>query len=40
VRPELVGEVEYRAVTQDRRLRHTAWRGLRADKDPTRVTFS
>jgi bifunctional non-homologous end joining protein LigD len=39
VRPELVGEVEYRAVTADRRLRHTAWRGLRADKDPAQVTF-
>jgi bifunctional non-homologous end joining protein LigD len=39
VRPELVGEVEYRAVTPDRRLRHTAWRGLRADKDPAQVTF-
>jgi bifunctional non-homologous end joining protein LigD len=39
VRPELVGEVEYRAVTLDRRLRHTAWRGLRADKDPAQVTF-
>jgi len=39
VRPELVGEVEYRAVTVDRRLRHTAWRGLRTDKDPAQVTF-
>jgi bifunctional non-homologous end joining protein LigD len=39
VRPELVGEVEYRAVTLDRRLRHTAWRGLRTDKDPAQVTF-
>ncbi|MBV8993121.1 MAG: non-homologous end-joining DNA ligase [Pseudonocardiales bacterium] len=39
VRPELVGEVEYRAVTPDRRLRHTAWRGLRTDKDPAQVTF-
>jgi len=39
VRPELVGEVEYRAVTLDRRLRHTSWRGLRADKDPAQVTF-
>jgi bifunctional non-homologous end joining protein LigD len=39
VRPKLVGEVEYRAVTPDRRLRHTAWRGLRADKDPVQVTF-
>ena len=39
VRPELVGEVEYRSVTPDRRLRHTAWRGLRTDKDPAQVTF-
>lgn len=38
-RPQLVGEVEYRAVTQDRRLRHTTWRGLRTDKDPALVTF-
>lgn len=39
VRPQLVGEVEYRTVTLDRRLRHTAWRGLRADKTPAQVTF-
>lgn len=39
VRPVLVGEVEYRTLTSDRRLRHTAWRGLRADKDPTQVTL-
>lgn len=39
VHPALVGEVEYRAVTLDRRLRHTTWRGLRADKDPALVTF-
>ncbi|MGH3824470.1 MAG: non-homologous end-joining DNA ligase [Pseudonocardiaceae bacterium] len=39
VYPQLVGEVEYRAVTLDRRLRHTTWRGLRADKDPALVTF-
>ena len=40
VRAELVGEVEYRSVTLDRRLRHTAWRGLRTDKDPDDVRFS
>ncbi|MGH3843434.1 MAG: non-homologous end-joining DNA ligase [Pseudonocardiaceae bacterium] len=40
VRAQLVGEVEYRNVTLDRRLRHTTWRGLRADKDPTHVTFT
>ena len=39
VRAELVGEVEYRSVTLDRRLRHTAWRGLRTDKDPADVRF-
>ncbi|HET9255256.1 MAG TPA: non-homologous end-joining DNA ligase [Pseudonocardiaceae bacterium] len=39
VRPVLVGEVEYRVVTLDRRLRHTTWRGLRLDKDPAEVTF-
>ncbi|MDQ3760827.1 MAG: non-homologous end-joining DNA ligase [Actinomycetota bacterium] len=40
VRPHLVGEVEYRILTSDRRLRHAAWRGLRADKDPAQVTLS
>jgi bifunctional non-homologous end joining protein LigD len=39
-RPELVGEVEYRNLTSDRRLRHTTWRGLRADKDPAQVRLS
>ena len=37
VRPRLVGEVEYRNLTRDRRLRHAAWRGLRADKEPAQV---
>jgi bifunctional non-homologous end joining protein LigD len=37
VRPELVGEVEYRTWTTDRRLRHSSWRGLRPDKDPDDV---
>jgi bifunctional non-homologous end joining protein LigD len=40
VRPQLVGEVEYRTLTGDRRLRHAAWRRLRADKDPTQVIWS
>jgi bifunctional non-homologous end joining protein LigD len=40
VAPVLVGEVEYRTQTADRRLRHTAWRGLRADKNATHVTLS
>ena len=35
VRPELVGEVVYRVLTKDGRLRHAAWRGLRSDKDPS-----
>ena len=33
-RPELVGEVVYRVLTADGRLRHAAWRGLRVDKEP------
>ncbi|HEX5407762.1 MAG TPA: DNA ligase D [Pseudonocardiaceae bacterium] len=34
VRPELVGEVRYRQFTRGAgRLRHTSWRGLRADRD-------
>lgn len=37
VRPQLVGEVEFRVWTPDGRLRHAAWRGLRADKDPGEV---
>ena len=35
--PALVGEVEYRIVSPDGRLRHAAWRGLRPDKDPDQV---
>ncbi|WP_219419882.1 non-homologous end-joining DNA ligase [Pseudonocardia nigra] len=34
VRPALVGEVVYRVLTREGRIRHAAWRGLRADKDP------
>lgn len=37
VRPELVGEVEYRTWTTDGRLRHSSWRGLRPDRDPGEV---
>jgi bifunctional non-homologous end joining protein LigD len=33
VRPELVGEVVYRVLTREGRLRHAAWRGLRSDKE-------
>ena len=34
VRPKLVGEVVFRSVTPDGRLRHPAWRGLRPDRRP------
>jgi bifunctional non-homologous end joining protein LigD len=38
VRPELVGEVLYRQFTRGAgRLRHTSWRGLRADREPKDV---
>ncbi|MGC9667726.1 non-homologous end-joining DNA ligase [Planosporangium sp. 12N6] len=37
VQPVLVGEVAYRAVTPDGRLRHPSWRGLRTDRDPREV---
>ncbi len=34
VRPKVVGEVVFRSVTPDGRLRHPAWRGLRPDRRP------
>lgn len=37
VRPELVGEITYRNLTHDRRLRAASWRGLRADKTPAQA---
>jgi bifunctional non-homologous end joining protein LigD len=37
VEPRLVGEVQYRTLTADNRLRHAAWRGLRPDRDPEEV---
>ena len=37
VRPELVGEVAFAEWTDDGRLRHPAWRGLRPDKNPDQV---
>ncbi|WP_328647692.1 DNA ligase D [Amycolatopsis sp. NBC_00348] len=37
VEPHLVGEVVYRQFTRGGRVRHTAWRGLRADKSPDDV---
>ena len=39
VRPELVGEVRYGELTQDGRLRHPSWRGLRGDKAPDQVVL-
>jgi len=37
VKPRLVGEVVYRTVTPDGRLRHPSWRGLRPDRHPDEV---
>jgi len=37
VRPTVVGEVVYRSVTPDGRLRHSSWRGLRPDREPSEV---
>lgn len=37
VRPELVAEVRYSELTEDGRLRHPVWRGLRPDKGPDEV---
>ncbi len=39
IEPELVGEVVHRNWTPDGRLRHTTWRGLRADKTPEDVVM-
>jgi bifunctional non-homologous end joining protein LigD len=39
VEPELVGEVEYRLITRDGRLRHASWRGLRPDRAPKEVVL-
>jgi len=39
VRPELVGEVVYRILTPDLRLRHTSWKGLRPDRDPAEIVL-
>jgi bifunctional non-homologous end joining protein LigD len=38
VNPDLVGEVVFAEWTDDGRLRHPAWRGLRPDKTPDQVT--
>ncbi len=37
VQPRLVGEVMYRNWTDDGRMRHPSWRGLRIDKSPKDV---
>lgn len=37
-RPVLVGEVQFTEWTDDGRLRHPSWRGLRTDKSPDEVT--
>ena len=37
LRPERVGEVEYRKYTVDGVLRHSSWRGLRPDRRPDEV---
>ncbi|NUR73734.1 MAG: DNA ligase [Hamadaea sp.] len=41
VEPSLVGEVMYRNVTPDGRLRHPSWRGLRPERRPAeaRITW-
>jgi ATP dependent DNA ligase C terminal region len=37
VQPQLVGEVVYRTLTPEGRLRHAAWRGLRPDRDADEI---
>lgn len=40
VEPKLVGEVTYRRFTAEGRLWHTAWRGLRPDREPGEVVVT
>jgi bifunctional non-homologous end joining protein LigD len=40
VEPSVVGEVEYRSFTEDGRLRHSSWRGLRPDRRPEEAKLS
>ena len=40
LQPQLVGEVVYRTVTPDGRLRHPSWRGLRPDRNPDEVRIA
>lgn len=37
--PRLVGEVVYRSMTHDGRLRHAVWRGLRPDREPAEAVL-
>lgn len=37
VRPKLVAEIEYRAWTHDRKLRHASYKGLREEEDNAAV---
>lgn len=37
IRPELVAEIEYRAWTDDRKLRHASFKGLRESADEATV---
>jgi bifunctional non-homologous end joining protein LigD len=39
VEPVLVGDVAYRTLSPDGRLRHPSWRGLRADRDAADVSI-
>jgi len=39
VRADLVGEVQYTEITDDGRLRHPVWRGLRPDKKASEVRW-
>ena len=39
VEPTLVGEVEFRQLTNDGLLRHSSWRGLRPDRDPGDISL-
>jgi bifunctional non-homologous end joining protein LigD len=40
VQPQLVGEVSYRTLTPEGRLRHPSWRGLRPDREPDDVRLT
>lgn len=39
VKPKLIAEVEYFAVTHEGILRHPSFKGLREDKDPKKIIF-